>query len=105
MMRHGISAFLADFGLSINFEQERPVTRVGTLDYMAPEVVVCPDKHKPNDNKEIIRAYLTLLICEYVYRYSCEKDKTLDKHKSHAYLLNYPQKFESSKEALKYMID
>jgi aurora kinase len=28
---------VADFGLSINFEDERPVTRVGTLDYMAPE--------------------------------------------------------------------
>lgn len=29
---------LADFGLSINAELERPVTRAGTLDYMAPEV-------------------------------------------------------------------
>jgi len=29
---------LADFGLSINADQERPVTRAGTLDYMAPEV-------------------------------------------------------------------
>ena len=29
---------LADFGLSINFNDERPVTRAGTLDYMAPEV-------------------------------------------------------------------
>jgi hypothetical protein len=29
---------IADFGLSINVTQERPVTRAGTLDYMAPEV-------------------------------------------------------------------
>ena len=29
---------LADFGLSINANEERPVTRAGTLDYMAPEV-------------------------------------------------------------------
>jgi serine/threonine protein kinase len=28
----------ADFGLSINADEERPVTRAGTLDYMAPEV-------------------------------------------------------------------
>jgi hypothetical protein len=36
-----------DFGLSIDITRERPVTRVGTLDYMAPEVVVCPDKCSP----------------------------------------------------------
>ena len=29
---------LADFGLSIDASEERPVTRAGTLDYMAPEV-------------------------------------------------------------------
>ena len=29
---------LADFGLSIDASLERPVTRAGTLDYMAPEV-------------------------------------------------------------------
>lgn len=27
---------LADFGLAINMVEERPVSRVGTLDYMAP---------------------------------------------------------------------
>lgn len=31
---------LADFGLSIDEGAERPVTRAGTLDYMAPEVLV-----------------------------------------------------------------
>ena len=30
---------LADFGLSIDATCERPVTRAGTLDYMAPEVI------------------------------------------------------------------
>ncbi|GAX74015.1 hypothetical protein CEUSTIGMA_g1465.t1 [Chlamydomonas eustigma] len=53
---------VADFGLSINFEVERPVTRVGTLDYMAPEVVVCPDKHKPSDNKEMKNLYYTPVV-------------------------------------------
>ena len=31
---------LADFGLSIDATSERPVTRAGTLDYMAPEVII-----------------------------------------------------------------
>ena len=31
---------LADFGLSIDATSERPVTRAGTLDYMAPEVIL-----------------------------------------------------------------
>ena len=35
---------LGDFGLSINKNRERPSTRLGTLDYMAPEVLLCPDK-------------------------------------------------------------
>ena len=33
---------LGDFGLSINSIQERPKSRVGTLDYMAPEVISLP---------------------------------------------------------------
>lgn len=33
---------LADFGLSIDATSERPVTRAGTLDYMAPEVFTLP---------------------------------------------------------------
>lgn len=35
---------VADFGLSIDVAFERPVTRLGTLDFMAPEVLRCPDK-------------------------------------------------------------
>ncbi len=38
------------------------MTRVGTLDYMAPEVVVCPDKHKPQDHKEHKHLYYTPLV-------------------------------------------
>ena len=42
-------ALLADFGLSMDCGLERPATRLGTLDYMAPEVLRCPDKdaHSP----------------------------------------------------------
>eukprot|EP00887_Chlorella_sp_A99_P007737 scaffold20.g7737.t1 len=42
---------LADFGLSIDWSEERPVTRAGTLDYMSPEVLVCPEKSRPEENK------------------------------------------------------
>lgn len=52
----------ADFGLSIDITQERPVTRVGTLDYMAPEVVICPDKCHPNDHKEKKNLHYTNLV-------------------------------------------
>eukprot|EP00899_Mesostigma_viride_P025158 jgi/Mesvir1/5827/Mv00622-RA.3 len=31
---------LGDFGLAINFLEEQPIERVGTLDYMAPEVLI-----------------------------------------------------------------
>lgn len=43
---------LADFGLSIRARDDRPVTRVGTLDYMAPEVVRCPRKSHSEQWKE-----------------------------------------------------
>jgi len=44
---------VADFGLAINCNEERPITRAGTLDYMAPEVLVCETKHEPEDNKDL----------------------------------------------------
>ena len=43
---------LADFGLVIDSNQERPVSRLGTLDYMAPEVLACPVKNHPTENKD-----------------------------------------------------
>jgi aurora kinase len=43
---------IADFGLAIDCAAERPVTRAGTLDYMAPETLVCPDKKHPEENKD-----------------------------------------------------
>jgi len=43
---------LIDFGLSIDYTHERPVSAVGTLQYMAPEVVICPTKSRPEENKD-----------------------------------------------------
>ncbi|GAX85956.1 hypothetical protein CEUSTIGMA_g13372.t1 [Chlamydomonas eustigma] len=43
---------LADFGLSIDSLRERPVTRVGTTEYMAPEILECPIKDYPEENKD-----------------------------------------------------
>ncbi|KAG2443640.1 hypothetical protein HXX76_001990 [Chlamydomonas incerta] len=43
---------LCDFGVSICLHEERAVTRSGSADYMAPEVVVCPLKRGPEDNKD-----------------------------------------------------
>ncbi|GFR50571.1 hypothetical protein Agub_g12845, partial [Astrephomene gubernaculifera] len=42
---------LADFGLAISLKEERANTRAGTLDYMAPEVLRCPTKKTPDENK------------------------------------------------------
>lgn len=43
---------LSDFGLSLRVSEERAVTRCGTLAFMAPEVIACPPKHRPEDNKQ-----------------------------------------------------
>lgn len=43
---------LADFGLSVCVAEENAVTRAGTMDYMAPEVLVCPLKRLPTDYKD-----------------------------------------------------
>ena len=42
---------MADFGLSVDITEERANTRAGTLDYMAPEVLLCPTKNSPADFK------------------------------------------------------
>jgi hypothetical protein len=38
VLDNAAAAAAADFGLAVNHLMERPVTRLGTLDYMAPEV-------------------------------------------------------------------
>lgn len=43
---------VADFGLAIDLREERAVTRAGTLDYMPPEILNCPFKSLPSDNKD-----------------------------------------------------
>ncbi|KAJ9531854.1 hypothetical protein QJQ45_022034 [Haematococcus lacustris] len=48
---------LADFGLAIDLNEERAVTRAGTLDYMAPEVLRCPPKNLPQENKNNTSLY------------------------------------------------
>eukprot|EP00775_Hariotina_reticulata_P011671 gene11671-11814_t len=48
---------LADFGLAIDLREERAVTRAGTLDYMAPEVLKCPYKSKPEENKDKVHLH------------------------------------------------
>ena len=44
---------LTDFGVSIDVSKERPVSAVGTRDYMSPEVVRCPLKSYPSQYKEV----------------------------------------------------
>ena len=57
---------LADFGLSIDATSERPVTRAGTLDYMAPEVThhphICLSPQKLFDTKLEFRPGLSSLM-------------------------------------------
>ncbi|KAG2437211.1 hypothetical protein HXX76_005874 [Chlamydomonas incerta] len=43
---------LCDFGVSVCLREERAVTRTGSRYYMAPEVVMCPLKRGPDDNKD-----------------------------------------------------
>eukprot|EP00951_Prasinocladus_malaysianus_P008429 scaffold61029_cov24-Prasinocladus_malaysianus.AAC.1 len=43
---------VADFGLAVDQNEERPVTRAGTLEYMAPEVLKNPGKKTPECNKD-----------------------------------------------------
>ncbi|KAA6416482.1 MAG: serine threonine kinase, partial [Trebouxia sp. A1-2] len=53
---------VADFGLSIDATSERPVTRAGTLDYMAPEVLLCPEKSRPQENKDKVLLGYTAMV-------------------------------------------
>eukprot|EP00245_Coleochaete_scutata_P013780 TRINITY_DN570_c0_g1_i1.p1 TRINITY_DN570_c0_g1~~TRINITY_DN570_c0_g1_i1.p1 ORF type:complete len:524 (+),score=91.38 TRINITY_DN570_c0_g1_i1:427-1998(+) len=44
---------LGDFGFAINLTKERPAARLGTLDYMAPEILKMPghDDHEDSDRR------------------------------------------------------
>ncbi|KAG1671714.1 hypothetical protein FOA52_007506 [Chlamydomonas sp. UWO 241] len=53
---------LCDFGLAIDLREERAVTRAGTLEYMAPEVLNCPFKNKPQENKDQTQLQYTLTV-------------------------------------------
>jgi len=44
---------LADFGLSIDLNEERASTRAGTFDFMAPEVLRCPARNNPAEKKKV----------------------------------------------------
>ena len=50
---------IIDFGLAINASKERPVTRLGTLEYMAPEVILCPQKDLPHEYKDNVELTYT----------------------------------------------
>ncbi|KXZ52976.1 hypothetical protein GPECTOR_8g348 [Gonium pectorale] len=43
---------VCDFGVSVCLAEERPVTRTGSREYMAPEVAMCPLKRGPGDGKD-----------------------------------------------------
>lgn len=53
---------LCDFGLAIDLREERAVTRAGTLEYMAPEVLNCPFKSRPEENKEKVDLQYSLTV-------------------------------------------
>ena len=42
----------------------------GTLDYMAPEVLVCPDKRAPEENKDKALLAYTSQVCE-IWVWTC----------------------------------
>ena len=44
---------VVDFGLSIDYSSERPITRCGSHAYMSPEVLACPEKSRPEENKDL----------------------------------------------------
>lgn len=51
LIHHG-KIKLGDFGVAIDTNDERPVTRAGTLTYLSPEVLQCPLKKRPEENKD-----------------------------------------------------
>ncbi|MEW5312978.1 MAG: hypothetical protein WDW38_004574 [Sanguina aurantia] len=64
---------LGDFGLAIDLREERAVTRAGTLDYMAPEVLKCPFKSRPDENKLDARLHYSNRVDAWASRTGTEK--------------------------------
>jgi len=52
LLTKGLTLKIADFGLAVNQEEERPVTRAGTTQYMSPEVLKNPRKRNHEDGKD-----------------------------------------------------
>ena len=52
----GVVKFI-DFGVCIDSTKERPVSAVGTVDYMSPEAASCPLKSRPSQYKERSELY------------------------------------------------
>eukprot|EP00197_Chlamydomonas_leiostraca_P009590 CAMPEP_0202861950 /NCGR_PEP_ID=MMETSP1391-20130828/3158_1 /ASSEMBLY_ACC=CAM_ASM_000867 /TAXON_ID=1034604 /ORGANISM="Chlamydomonas leiostraca, Strain SAG 11-49" /LENGTH=688 /DNA_ID=CAMNT_0049541413 /DNA_START=154 /DNA_END=2220 /DNA_ORIENTATION=- len=52
LLNHSFQIKIADFGLSIDSKNEVANTRLGTIDYLAPEILDCPVKQHPTDNKQ-----------------------------------------------------
>ncbi|KAG2499344.1 hypothetical protein HYH03_002919 [Edaphochlamys debaryana] len=61
---------LGDFGLAIDWTKELPFSRSGTLDYMAPEVLVNPATH----TQESAAVSLQLLASKGIRPYTCAVD-------------------------------
>ncbi|PNH08919.1 Aurora kinase C, partial [Tetrabaena socialis] len=52
LLNNSFQVKIADFGLSIDSKQEIANTRLGTIDYLAPEILDCPVKQHPDDHKD-----------------------------------------------------
>ncbi|KAJ9516181.1 hypothetical protein QJQ45_024610, partial [Haematococcus lacustris] len=59
LMDSSFQVKIADFGLSIHQGYEVANTRLGTLDYLAPEILACPVKERPDDFKHQPQAWYT----------------------------------------------
>ena len=57
---------MGDFGLSINITEESATSRVGTLEFMAPEVLDCPTKRYPREYKDNPKYMYSNKVCKVI---------------------------------------